>query len=84
MAYKAPNANESLSAKVTDYLLKRGFNRTEEVFRQESKNIGADGKPLQSSAIQGPKKYSKAFSLLRDWIENNLDLYKVSQLFRAP
>lgn len=63
---------------MTDYLLKRGFNRTEEVFRQESKHLGADGKPLQQLANLGPKKYTKAFNLLKDWIENNLEIYKVS------
>ena len=63
--------------KVTDYLLKRGFNRTEEIFRQESKHLGADGKPLQQLANMGPKKYAKAFNLLYDWVENNLDIYKV-------
>lgn len=62
---------------VTDYLLKRGFNRTEEIFRQESKHLGPDGKPLQQLANTGPKKYTKAFKLLKDWVENNLDIYKV-------
>jgi transcription initiation factor TFIID subunit 5 len=64
-------------SKVTDYLLKRGFNRTEEIFRQESKHLGADGKPLQQLANMGPKKYAKAFNLLYEWVENNLDIYKV-------
>ncbi|KAI9155181.1 Transcription initiation factor TFIID subunit 5 [Paramyrothecium foliicola] len=69
-------SNQNLNQIVTDYLLKRGFNRTEEVFRQESKFLGADGKPLQQLANLGPKKYQKAFKLLKDWVENNLDLYK--------
>lgn len=62
---------------VTDYLLKRGFNRTEEIFRQESKHLGPDGKPLQQLANLGPKKYAKAFNLLKEWVENNLEIYKV-------
>jgi hypothetical protein len=66
--------------KVTDYLLKRGFNRTEEIFRQESKHLGTDGKPLQQLATMGPKKYGKAYRLLKDWVDNNLDIYKVSGL----
>lgn len=65
--------------KVTDYLLKRGFNRTEEIFRQESKHLGADGKPLQQLANMGPKKYGKAYRLLKDWVDNNLDIYKVGE-----
>lgn len=64
---------------MTDYLLKRGFNRTEEVFRQESKHLGPDGKPIYQLANLGPKKYQKAFALLREWVENNLDIYKVSR-----
>ncbi|KAL3956564.1 hypothetical protein ACCO45_009410 [Purpureocillium lilacinum] len=53
-----------------------GFNRTEEVFRQESKHLGPDGKPIQQLATMGPKKYQKAFKLLKEWVDNNLDLYK--------
>ncbi|RCI12451.1 hypothetical protein L249_1148 [Ophiocordyceps polyrhachis-furcata BCC 54312] len=85
-AAPAPNAtsvsgggaltNQNLNQIVTDYLLKRGFNRTEEVFRQESKHLGVDGKPIQQLANMGPKKYHKAFKLLKDWVDNNLDLYK--------
>ncbi len=71
-----PNTN--VFAQVTDYLLKRGFNRTEEIFRQESKHLGTDGKPLQQLANMGPKKYAKAFRLLKDWVDNNLDIYKAS------
>ncbi|VUC28169.1 unnamed protein product [Clonostachys rosea] len=69
-------SNQNLNQIVTDYLLKRGFNRTEEVFRQESKHLGADGKPLQQMANIGPKKYGIAFNNLKEWVENNLDIYK--------
>lgn len=51
------------------------------MFRQESKYLGADGKPIQQLANLGPKKYQKAFNLLKDWVENNLELYKVVKLF---
>ncbi|KAF5006996.1 hypothetical protein FDECE_6644 [Fusarium decemcellulare] len=71
-----PMSNQNLNQIVTDYLLKRGFNRTEEVFRQESKHLGPDGKPIYQLANLGPKKYQRAFSLLREWVENNLDIYK--------
>lgn len=47
------------------------------MFRQESKHLGPDGKPVQQLANLGPKKYNKAFNLLKDWVENNLDIYKV-------
>ncbi|PHH90371.1 hypothetical protein CDD83_3857 [Cordyceps sp. RAO-2017] len=69
-------SNQNLNQIVTDYLLKRGFNRTEEVFREESKHLGPDGKPIQQLANMGPKKYQKAFKLVKDWVDNNLDLYK--------
>lgn len=68
---------------VTDYLLKRGFNRTEEVFRSESKHLGPDGKPIQQLANTGPKKYAKSFNLLKEWVENNLEIYKVRLIDRS-
>ena len=64
---------------VTDYLKKKGFTKTEAVFRQETAYLGPDGRPAQRSEDPGPKKYLKAFLLLRNWIENNLDIYKVSR-----
>ena len=71
-------------SKVTDYLLKRGFNRTEEIFRQESKHLGPDGKPLQQLANLGPKKYAKSFNLLKEWVGNNLEIYKVRPHVTIP
>ncbi|KAK0727428.1 TAF5-like protein [Lasiosphaeria miniovina] len=62
--------------KVTDYLKKKGFTKTEAVFRQETAHLGPDGRPAQRNDDPGPKKYLKAFALLRDWVENNLDIYK--------
>lgn len=62
---------------MTDYLLKRGFTKTEHVFRQESSHLGPDGRPIQNRVEDmGPLKYKKAFNTLRDWVENNLDIYK--------
>ncbi|KAK3685811.1 WD40-repeat-containing domain protein, partial [Podospora appendiculata] len=64
------------ATQVTDYLKKKGFTKTEAVFRQETAHLGPDGRPAQRVEDPAPKKYMKAFSLLRDWIENNLDIYK--------
>ncbi|TKW57736.1 Transcription initiation factor TFIID subunit 5 [Colletotrichum tanaceti] len=62
---------------VTDYLLKRGYTRTETIFRQESSHLGPDGRPIHNKVDDlGPRKYLKAFNLLREWVENNLDIYK--------
>lgn len=64
---------------VTDYLLKRGFHRTEEIFRKESSNLGPDGRPQHKSTdLVGPKKYAKAFGMLKKFVESSLDYYKVS------
>jgi transcription initiation factor TFIID subunit 5 len=66
-----------LDEQVTDYLKKKGFTRTEAIFRQETSNLGPDGRPARGSEDNGPKKYLRGFTLLRDWIDNNLDIYKV-------
>lgn len=70
------------SKQVTDYLLKRGFTQTEKIFRREASDLGPDGRPKHDTVEQtGPKKYSKSLILLSSWVENNLDVYKVT-LFR--
>ncbi|KAH8909132.1 WD40 repeat-like protein [Coniochaeta sp. PMI_546] len=73
-----PPSAQNLNQIVTDYLLKRGFTKTEAIFRQESRNLGPDGKPVHVRAEDlGTKQYTQAFRLLRDWIEKNLDIYKL-------
>ncbi|KAJ4367205.1 Transcription initiation factor TFIID subunit 5 [Neurospora sp. IMI 360204] len=67
---------QNLNQIVTDYLKKKGFTKTEAVFRQETAHLGPDGRPAQRNEENGPRKFLKAFILLRDWIENNLDIYK--------
>ncbi len=65
--------------KVTDYLLKKGFTKTEATFRKESALVSNDGRPIRNRVDDmGPERYLKAFKLLESWIENSLDLYKVS------
>jgi hypothetical protein len=63
---------------VTDYLKKKGFVKTEAIFRKETQNLGPDGRPVYPSDDPGPKKYLKAFLLLRDWVDNSIDIYKAS------
>ena len=75
-----PNLHAN-DVQVTDYLKKKGFTKTEAVFRQETAYLGPDGRPAQRNEDPGPKRYLKAFILLRDWIENNLDIYKVNSNF---
>ncbi len=74
---KPANHGSLVSSQVTDYLKKKGFTKTEAVFRQETAYLGPDGRPAVRNEDPGPKKYLKAFLLLRNWIENNLDIYKV-------
>ncbi|KAF3345105.1 hypothetical protein VD0002_g3795 [Verticillium dahliae] len=76
-AAQPPMSNQNLNQIVTDYLLKRGFTRTENIFRQESSHLGPDGRPIQAKVDDlGPQKYRKAFNMLRDWVDNGLDIYK--------
>ncbi|KAM0176333.1 hypothetical protein ACHAPF_004984 [Botrytis cinerea] len=64
-------------AKVIEYLVKKGYNRTEQMLRSESSNLDRDGKPIQERAEDlGTAKYAKGFRLLSNWIESNLDIYK--------
>ncbi|KAK3325349.1 TAF5-like protein [Apodospora peruviana] len=72
----APPSAQNLNQIVTDYLKKKGFAKTEAVFRQETAHLGPDGRPTPRPEENGPKKYARAFFLLRDWIDNNLDIYK--------
>ena len=47
------------------------------MLRRESAHTDANGSPLFSRAEDsGGKMYTKAFSLLQNWIENVLDIYK--------
>ena len=71
-------ANMDSIRKVTDYLIKKGFTRTEIVFREETKDLDANGRPRPDTDVKGPSKYLKAFLHFQKWIENGLDLHKVS------
>ncbi|KAF3057626.1 Transcription initiation factor TFIID subunit 5 [Daldinia childiae] len=67
---------------VTDYLIKKGYNRTEEIFRQEVKDINENGKPRDHNDAVAPNKflpagkYLRAFKHFARWIDNGVDLYK--------
>ncbi|KAK0754727.1 WD40-repeat-containing domain protein [Schizothecium vesticola] len=74
-APSAPSA-QNLNQIVTDYLKKKGFTKTEAVFRQETAHLGPDGRPAQTSDFAGPKQYMKGWLRLKGWIESNLDIYK--------
>jgi transcription initiation factor TFIID subunit 5 len=72
------------NSQVTDYLLKKGYTRTEAAFRREIANVNANEKGVQteggdqeSKNQRDPEKYLVAIAKLENWVDNNLDLYKV-------
>lgn len=68
---------------MTDYLIKRGYTRTEEAFRKEIAGGNAKAEEEENKRLK-PDKYVAAFEHLLKWVDNSLDLYKVSHLFRRP
>ncbi|KAF2096839.1 WD40 repeat-like protein, partial [Rhizodiscina lignyota] len=67
----------NLNQIVLEYLSKKGYNKTEATLRKESAIHDQNGRPLvRRVEDQGGQKYSTAFILLRDWVEDNLDIYK--------
>jgi hypothetical protein len=73
------NANGDITdPQVIEYLLKKGYNKTERQLRQESAHLDKDGRPIQDRVEDlGEGKYRRAFAMLSNWIEGNLDIYKV-------
>ncbi|KAI0904838.1 WD domain-containing protein [Ustulina deusta] len=77
-----PSNPQNLNQIVTDYLLKKGYKRTEEIFRQEVKDLDESGRPRQhsdapiSDKIFPAGKYLSSFKHFERWVDNGLDLYK--------
>lgn len=71
------NKDTNIDQQVIEYLMKKGYARTEQVLRQESAQVDRDGRPVVDRADYGNEKYIKAFELLSSWIDSNLDIYKV-------
>ncbi len=58
--------------------MKKGYTRTEQTLRMESAHVDKDGRPvLERAEDSGSDRYRKAFELLSNWVEQNLDVYKV-------
>lgn len=66
-------------SQVIEYLMKKGYLRTEQVLRQESAQVDKDGRPIFGRDEYGNEKYIRGFELLSSWIDSNLDIYKVGQ-----
>lgn len=76
---KLPAQKKTDKEKVIEYLVKKGYNKTEQTLRQESAHVDKDGRPIHNRVEElGNIKYAKGFKLLTDWINKNLDLYKAS------
>ncbi|CZT51364.1 probable transcription initiation factor TFIID subunit 5 [Rhynchosporium secalis] len=70
-------SSQNLNQIVIEYLVKKGYNRTEQMLRQESSNLDKDGRPIQPRVEDlGSVKYAKGFKMISEWIEQNLDVYK--------
>ncbi|CAG8937620.1 unnamed protein product [Penicillium salamii] len=67
-----PGTNEV----VIDYLAKKGYSRTEAMLRMESANQEIDGRPLPQLGEDSRPKTRQGFDLIKNWVEENLDLYK--------
>ncbi|CZR67304.1 probable transcription initiation factor TFIID subunit 5 [Phialocephala subalpina] len=70
-------SQQNLNQIVLEYLVKKGYNRTEATLRAESAHVDSDGRPIPTAPdAQGYPKYAKAYTLIRDWAEGVLEVYK--------
>jgi transcription initiation factor TFIID subunit 5 len=70
---------DAVNKKVIEYLVKKGYMRTEQTLRQESAHLDKDGRPIHNHIEElGNIKYTRGYKLLCGWIDQNLDLYKAS------
>ncbi|KAF2481550.1 transcription initiation factor TFIID, subunit TAF5 [Neohortaea acidophila] len=68
---------QNLNQIVLEYLSKKGYSRTEAMLRRESAHTDANGQPILTRFDDiGGRKYTKAFTLVQNWIDNILDIYK--------
>lgn len=70
-------------------MLKKGYKRTEEIFRQEVKDLDDGGRPRVqidsvSERIFPAGRYLTSFKHYERWVDNGLDLYKVSANDMTP
>ncbi|RDL40772.1 Uncharacterized protein BP5553_00751 [Venustampulla echinocandica] len=66
-----------IDKQVIEYLIKKGYTKTEQTLRQESSHLDKDGKPIHERVEDlGTAKFARAFHLLSNWVDSNLDVYK--------
>lgn len=80
---------QELNQIVLEYLIKKGYTKTEAMLRMESSRTPTPGQPQQqqqrppgsrsetpASKPEDPALYMKAYALVKNWTETSLDLYK--------
>ncbi|KAF3921906.1 Beta-TrCP [Dactylellina cionopaga] len=68
-------SSQNLNNIVIEYLSKKGYVKTEATLRAEMASVDSEGRPIRPKEDKYAQ-YDKAYSRLRSWIENSLDLYK--------
>ncbi|KAL9089557.1 MAG: hypothetical protein Q9159_002435 [Coniocarpon cinnabarinum] len=62
---------------VIDYLAKKGYAQTEATLRREMTRVDGQGRlVIERTEELGGRKYAAAFTLLVQWIDDNLEVYK--------
>jgi hypothetical protein len=85
--------NKQIDAIVLNYLKRKGYTKTETLFKQEAQiqsleelaaNIQLETDLNISNLLlyyngrqYSPKRYEESYSAFRNWVYNSLDLYKV-------
>ena len=68
---------QDISKIVLDYLSKRGYSRTEAMLRLEASKQGFSHADAEiNSLVDNPKAYGRIYTIIRDYIDSSLDLYK--------
>ena len=72
--WKPTQANADDQLQVMDYLIKKGYTKTEAMLRAESSN--QEPSETLRIGLKGAPKYYEAYRNLNTWISESLDIYK--------
>ncbi|EPY49888.1 SAGA complex subunit/TATA-binding protein associated factor/transcription factor TFIID complex subunit Taf5 [Schizosaccharomyces cryophilus OY26] len=67
---------QDLNRIVLDYLAKKGYARTEAMLRLEASDSGISVEEKLKNIRETPDAYAHTYTLLRDWVDSSLELYK--------
>ncbi|EEB07456.1 SAGA complex subunit/TATA-binding protein associated factor/transcription factor TFIID complex subunit Taf5 [Schizosaccharomyces japonicus yFS275] len=76
MATKNGPKAQDLNKIVLDYLAKKGYPRTEAMLRLEASYNGVSVEERLKSIEETPDACAHTYTILREWIDSSLDLYK--------